>query len=126
MMNTHRLRFQKGDILAIALVLVLAASVFLCFLPGSETALTLQVYQDGVLIRTVPLGEDQQFTISADYTNTVTIRSGAVAITHSDCPGGDCVGCGWTDQPGRSIVCLPNALELRLIGGDSDVDFVVG
>lgn len=126
MMNTNRLRFQKGDILAIGFVVVLAAAVFLCFLPGQESAGVLQVYQEGKLIRTVSLAEDQQFTVSGAYTNTVTVQSGAVAVTHSDCPGEDCVGCGWMDSPGRSIVCLPNALELRLVGVDTDVDFVVG
>lgn len=126
MMNTNRLRFQKGDILAIVFVVVLAAAVFLFFLPGQASAGALQVYQEGKLVRTISLAKDQQFTISGAYTNTVTIRDGAVAITYSDCPGEDCVGCGWMDTPGRSIVCLPNALELRLVGVDSDVDFIVG
>ena len=38
----------------------------------------------------------------------------------------DCVGCGWSNATGRSIVCLPNGLEIRIVSGQSDVDFVVG
>lgn len=119
-------RFQKGDMLAAVLVAVLAVVLFLFFLPGAEPAAAVHLYQDGGLIGTLPLHEDRQVTLTGDYTNTVTVRDGAVAITNSDCPGRDCVGCGWMDRPGRSIVCLPNALELRLVGGESDVDFVVG
>ena len=126
MMKTSRLRFQKGDFLAIMLVAVLGLVIFLCFFPSSKEAGSLEIYQNGVLIRSVPLNEDQQFTITGDYTNTVTIRSGAAAITHSNCPGEDCVSSGWMEHSGRSIVCLPNAVELRLVGTEADVDFVVG
>lgn len=119
-------RFRKGDFLAIALVAVLALAAFFLFLPSDQEAGSVELYQHGVLLRTVPLDQDQVFTVPGDYTNTVTIRSGAVAITCSDCPGQDCVGCGWISTPGRSIVCIPNSLELRLVGVASDVDFVVG
>lgn len=126
MINASRLRFQAGDFLAIALVVALAAAVFLCFLPNKGNAGSVEIYQGGKLVRSVSLDQEQQFTITGDYTNTVTIRDGSVAITQSDCPGEDCVSCGWLNSPGRSIVCLPNAVELRLVGMDSDVDFVVG
>lgn len=125
-MKNSRLRFQKGDLFAAIFVMVLALAVFLYFLPEKGDAARVEIYQDGKFIQSLPLNEDQEFTVSGAYTNTVTVRDGAVAITHSDCPGEDCVGCGWMDRPGRSIVCLPNALELRLVGKDSDVDFVVG
>ena len=125
-MDQNRLRFQKGDILAIAAVVLLAAAVFLCFLPSRDPAGAVEIYQNGKLVQTLPLNVDRELTVTGDYTNTVTVRGGAVAITHSDCPGEDCVGCGWLSSPGRSIVCLPNAVELRLVGVDGDVDFVVG
>lgn len=125
-MDQNRLRFQKGDILAIAAVVLLAAAVFLCFLPSRDPAGAVEIYQNGKLVQTLPLTVDRELTVTGDYTNTVTVRDGAVAITHSDCPGEDCVGCGWLSSPGRSIVCLPNAVELRLVGMDGDVDFVVG
>lgn len=125
-MKDHPMRFRKGDILAVAAVVALAAAVFLLFLPGKAEAGAVEVYQEGKLLKTLSLAEDAQFVLTGECTNTVTVRDGAVAITASDCPGEDCVGCGWIRTPGRSIVCLPNAVELRLVGVDSDVDFVVG
>jgi len=56
----------------------------------------------------------------------VTVKNGKIAVTHSDCPGKDCVGCGWQSQSGRSLVCLPNRMEIRIVTAKSDVDFVVG
>lgn len=121
------LHFRKADMIAIALVLVLAVLIFLCFLPGKDApAAAVQVYQDGKLIRTLPLDQPTELVISGPYTNTITIRDGKVAITCSDCPGEDCVESGWIHSSGRSIVCLPNALELRVVAQSGDVDFVVG
>lgn len=119
------LRFQKGDILAIGLVLVLAVFVFCLFLPGNDEGTRVEIYRDGKLMETLSLEEDREMTLDGDYTNVITVRDGRVAITSSDCPGEDCVASGWISRAGRSVVCLPNGVEVR-VAGDADVDFVVG
>ena len=122
-----KLRFRKTDILAILAVALLAGVVFALFLPGQEgSAARAEIYQDGRLIRSVSLSEDQTFTVDGRYHNTVTVRDGRIAITASDCPGEDCVGCGWRSEAGRSIVCLPNGVEIRIVTEEQDVDIVVG
>lgn len=122
-----RLRFQKADIAAIAAVVVLAILVFLCFLPGSRAnAGYAEIYMDGKLVRTVSLDTPQEFTLTGSYTNTVTVQDGKIAVTASTCPGEDCVGCGWVSTSGRSIVCLPNGIEIRIISQSDGVDLVVG
>ena len=82
------------------------------------------VYQEGKLIREIPLDTDTEFVIEGEYENVVTMKDGTVAITKSDCPGTDCVHSGRIQEAGRSIVCLPNRVEIR-IEGASEVDFVV-
>lgn len=119
-----KLRLQKWDLAAIAGILLVAVVLFCLFLPR-ESGACAEVYQDGRLVRRVFLSEDQEFTVTGKYTNTVTVRNGKIAVTASDCPGGDCVGCGWQKNAGKSIVCLPNALEIRVTSG-GEVDFVVG
>ena len=84
----------------------------------------LSVYQEGALIKEFSLDSDVEFVIEGDYKNVITIKDGKAAITESDCPGTDCVHSGWIHEAGRSIVCLPNRVELR-IEGTSEVDFVV-
>ena len=126
-MQTSSLRFRKTDLIAVAIVVVLAAAVLLAFMPSSDTSpAQIAIYQDGELIKTLSINTPQIFEISGKYTNTVTIQDGKVAITQSNCPGSDCVACGWIANSGRSIVCLPNGVEIRILSQDSDVDFVVG
>lgn len=85
-----------------------------------------QVYQNGELVKTLSLEEDTTFEITGKYSNTITVRGGEIAITASNCPGADCVHSGPIQTCGRSIVCLPNGVEIRVVNAQSDVDFVVG
>ena len=122
-----KLRFGKWDMVALAFVALVAFVVLaLYWLPGASAGRYAQVYQDGKLIKTLSLDAEQDFEVEGRYRATVTVRDGRIAVTASDCPGGDCVRCGWIDGAGRSIVCLPGGLEIRVVGSDADVDFVVG
>ena len=119
--------FKIGDLLVIGVVLALAALCFLAFLPrDTGETVCARIYQNGQLLMTVPLDQNREFSVEGDYCNTVTVKDGEIAITASDCPGQDCVHSGGIRSPGRSLVCLPNALEIRVVSGQSDVDFVVG
>ena len=127
MKKQEHLRFCKGDLLAIALVVILAVSVAVCFLPKNTSApVQAEIYQDGNLLKTVSLEEETSFVVTGKYTNTITVEDGRIAITASDCPGEDCVHSGGIHTTGRSIVCLPNGVEVRVVNAASGVDFVVG
>lgn len=121
-----KLEFCKYDFLAIGTVAAIAILVSVIFWTsvGAEEGSMLSVYQEGALIKEFSLDSDVEFVIEGDYKNVITIKDGKAAITESDCPGTDCVHSGWIHEAGRSIVCLPNRVELR-IEGTSEVDFVV-
>ena len=126
-MSSQRFSFRKGDIFAAILVILLAIGVGIAYLPGNTTGGQVEIYQNGQLLETYPLNADRSISIDADFHNTVQIHSGKVAVTASSCPGTDCVHSGWISTPGRSIVCLPNRVEVRIVGTEeADVDFVVG
>lgn len=120
-----RLRFQKGDWLAVSMVVCLAVLVMLLFLPKRSDDAAVEIYQNGELVKTMPLSEDGVFTLHGSFTNEITVSGGKVCFSASDCPGQDCVLCGSISAAGRSLVCLPNAVEVRITAG-GDVDFVVG
>lgn len=127
MVEAEKLQFRKGDWLAVAIVIVLAISVILCFLPqNSESAAVAQIYLNGELVKSVKLEQDQTFVIADKYSNEITVADGKITVTASDCPGQDCVHSGSIHNAGRILVCLPNGLEIRVLSEQSDVDFVVG
>ena len=124
-MESMRLSFRKGDWIAAALVIVLICVSAVCFwsVDGTESPI-IQIYQNNTLVKECSLDKEETFVIEGAYENTIVIQGGKVAITKSDCPGEDCVHSGWISSMGRSIVCLPNRVEIR-ITGESEVDFVV-
>ena len=127
MPEKDNLRFRKGDLIAIGLVISIAISVILCFLPqGQQNAVQAQIYHNGELIKTVLLNEDQTFVVEDQYSTQITVKDGAISFTESNCPGQDCVHSGSIHHAGRSLVCLPNKVEIRVISEEPDVDFGVG
>lgn len=123
------LHFRRDDLLAMAAVLLLAAAVavWLAIRAAAVDTAAAQVYLAGELAAELPLDRDGTYEVEGAYHNTVTVQDGKVAVTESDCPGGDCLRSGWISTAGRSIVCLPNRMEIRLTGAASDgVDIVIG
>ena len=122
-MHGMRLRFQKGDLLAVAVTLALAAAVFFLFLPRETAeAAMAEIYLDGALIRQLPLDTPTEFEVAGDYHNTVTVRDGKIGVTAANCPDHYCMDRGMCSS-GVQIVCLPNKLIIRFLG-DQAVDSV--
>lgn len=124
-----RLTLCPGDFVAAALILLAALAMLFAFARGPRgRADAVQVWQDGVLLGEYSLAADRELAVGGAYHNTVRIEKGRVCICDADCPGRDCVKSGWQQDNGRSIVCLPNRLELRLVGGGAppEIDGVTG
>ena len=124
------LTFRKGDAVAIAAVVITALAMMAYFLisaahQSGKTA--AKVYLNGEMIREISMDRDSETVVQGEYRNVITVRDGKVSVTESDCPGADCVHTGWIRSAGRSIVCLPNRMEVRVEGaaGDDDVDAVI-
>lgn len=122
-----RLSFRKGDWIAIIGVVVLGVAVagFFCAKCVSSEVEVIQIFQNNQLIRECSLHTEESISVEGAYHNIIEISHGRVAIIESDCPGEDCVHSGFISQAGRSIVCLPNKLEVRIVGTSDDVDFIV-
>ena len=118
---------SKYWILIFAILLAGCLALSLTFM-GGDPAARAEITSGGKVLRVVDLHIDQELVIPCPTggTNTVTVRDGKIAVTGSDCPGGDCIHSGWISASGRSIVCLPNRMEIRIVAVSGEVDFVVG
>lgn len=126
--NRMRLAFCKGDAVVIFFVVMLAVLTGMLFFIGTgrEKGSMVVVYQNGEKTQELPLHADGEILIENSYTNKLVVKQGKVAIVESDCPGMDCVHSGWIKDKGRSLVCLPNRVEIRIEGEiESEVDFIV-
>lgn len=113
---------SKRYIIALAALLAAAAAgiaVWFALRNAEQESPTAEVIQNGKLLRSVPLSENTEFTVTcADGYNTVTVKDGAVMITSADCPDKVCVRTGAISGGAVPIVCLPHRLEIRIVNGN--------
>lgn len=118
---------KKADILILIAALVMAVGIIMYFAQTEADGKTAIILKDGREINRIDLNsaEKYEITVGGEYTNKIVCENGSIGVVHSTCPGGVCVNSGSISEAGRSIVCLPNRMEIR-ITGSSDVDVVVG
>ena len=117
---------------------VFAFAVILSIALGRTPANQAQIYQDGVLIKTVVLSEIEEpysFTVDCDSgINVIYVERGRICVSDADCHDKLCVRQGWISSGATPIVCLPHGLVITLDHSvensrqtdGSDVDAVVG
>jgi len=130
MRSSDDLRFSPWDLTVAAAVLLLS---LVCWLPlrtqAAEGDLTAVLTADGAELDRVSLSalaepQERTYTVNG-MTLTVRFSADGVEVIDSTCPTLDCVHTGLISGPGKSIVCLPARLAIRLTG-DGGVDAVVG
>ena len=106
--------------------LLAVCAVLSVWLLWPSKATQAQIVSDGVVIATVDLHKDQQFTIQGynGGENVVTVKDGKIAVTEASCPDHYCMQRGFCNG-GTAIVCLPNRLVIEFLGAQ-EVDGAVG
>lgn len=120
---------KKGDIFLLAIFV--AAALLIAFSPllqchGSSgkhsQPLVLKIRISGELYGTYDLNKNQSIQIQNPYgSNTLSIQSGTVSMTESDCRNQICVQTGPIEAPGQMIVCLPHELIAEITASSDSV-----
>lgn len=112
----------RSDIILIAVLLVVGLSVLLAFYLGRTEGSVAVVSIDGVKVAEYPLSVDGVYYLNGG-TNVLVIESGKAYIREANCPGyQDCVERGKISFVGESIICLPNKLEVKIVGEGDGID----
>ena len=88
-----------------------------------------EIIQNGVLIRTVDLRMNQEFTVKAGNGgyNKIRVNDGKIAVIEASCPDKICVHQGAIANSSKTIVCLPNKLVIKIVSSKPDsVDGIAG
>lgn len=117
---------KKSDIIIVMIVAVAAISIILAFADNEKGSVAV-ILQDGKEIMRIDINTPgtREIEVNGLYHNSILYKNGRIGVVESDCPGNVCVHSGFISGSGQSIVCLPNRMEIRIVG-ESDVDIVVG
>lgn len=81
----------------------------------------------GKPVASFSLAEDRTYVIDGSGgTNTLVIKDGHAWVEEASCPDGLCKNMGKIHNSSQSIVCLPNEVVIRIVGGEaSEIDAVI-
>lgn len=118
---------KKTDLFLVVLALVAAAGIWLFYSAGAEKGLTAVVTVDGEERAELSLNETDSVTIETEWGyNIVHTENGQVFVTEADCRDQICVNHKKIEKTGETIVCLPHKMVVEIIGGEAEMDMVVG
>jgi hypothetical protein len=121
-----------SDIILIGLLLIISLSAFIIYMTTREdidpNEAHVVVSVNSKVYAKYPLSKDGVYFIQGynGGTNTLVIKDGEAYISDASCPkeGSDvpCTKQGKLSADGllRTIVCLPNRVDVELVGGDND------
>lgn len=109
--------WKRGDIILIALLLLLCGAGALLGFAGMERASSARICVDGVVVAELPLDKDVSFTVECGgFSDVVEIKHGAAFMRSAGCPDGVCVAQGEISRAGECIVCLPGKVTVTITG----------
>jgi hypothetical protein len=121
-----------SDIILIGALLIISLSAFIIYMTTREdidpNEAHVVVSVDGEVVGKYPLSVDGVYFINGydGEKNTLVIKDGEAYISDASCPkdGSDvpCTRQGRLSADGmlRTIICLPNRVEVELVGADPD------
>lgn len=109
-------RLLAGD--AAALLLLSGLALASLKVPGREgRPERAEVLSGGRAVAVLDLGQDRVSEVPGPLGATrLEVRGGRVRVLSSPCPHQVCRHGGWIGEPGDLLVCLPNAVVVRIPG----------
>ncbi len=123
------MKIKVGDIVVILSLVVISCSViFLSFAYSKQSGRSALVNVNGKPTATLKLETPTRLEVTGPVGITVVeVDEKGAFISESPCPHHYCIRMGHARIKGQTIVCVPNGVSLRIIGGDGEgVDGVVG
>lgn len=111
----------KKDLLLILILLSFAGLFFTgSFLLNRKPAITVQITVDGEVAEELDITTNTSLVIQGynGGTNTVVIENGTVYVSEASCPDKLCKDQGTITRSGEMIVCLPNRMIAKIVGGE--------
>lgn len=117
--------FTKWDIVILLFLILIGVFISVwIFRPATVPGNSLEVRQNGRVLKILPLNRDIKETIYSENggTNTFSIQNGSVSMVEADCGDHTCIQTGSIQENGESIVCLPHRLVLQITSSEENTE----
>lgn len=110
------------DLALIAALIIVALIILYVGRAFRTEGSAVEVRINGELCATLPLSENGEFDIAGKC--LLEIENGEARVSYATCKNHICVKHRPIKNAGEAIVCLPNGVTVKIIGGDG-VDLVI-
>ncbi|MEG0050596.1 MAG: NusG domain II-containing protein [Terrisporobacter sp.] len=109
---------KKKDFILIGVILIIIVGSFgFNYYINDKDGEKIEIYVNNKLYKTYDINEEDTLKIETDNGyNVVKIHDNGVEITEASCPDKVCVHSGFINTPSKSIVCLPNKVNIKIAG----------
>ena len=115
--NQTEKKKYRLDIIFIAAILAVSLIAVGILLLTREEGAEVVVSVGGKEVARYPLNKNGEYSVNGG-SNVFVIENGEVYMKTANCHGyQDCVEAGRIKYKNQTIVCLPNKVELRIVGG---------
>lgn len=124
--KTSTAKKYRADVIFIGAILLVALIAVGVLLLTREEGAEVVVSVGGEEVARYPLTANGEYSVNGG-TNVFVIDNGEVYMKSSTCHGyQDCIEAGRIKYKNQTITCLPNEVELRIVGEapENDVEFV--
>lgn len=119
-MNPILKRKTTISLLILFILLLSVGSILYKKTSAGNTPGIANIYQDGILIKSIPLDKDYHATFVIEgkdgVFNKIEVTDGYISVTDASCPDHICVSQGAINNDLIPITCLPNHLVISVEG----------
>ena len=115
--ESSRERKLIRDLTLILVIVLVGLSVFVLSGLLGERGEWVVVSIDGEEVAKYSLDVNGKYTLNGG-TNLLVVSDGVAYVSEADCPDKVCVRTGKISRSGERIICLPNRLEVKVVGGE--------
>ncbi len=119
-MHTLNKRKLLFDGILISVLLLAALAAFLIIRAASKPGSSVRISVNGEITEEYPLSVNAEYELS-DGENILVIENGEAYVRWASCPDKVCVNSGRISRTGERIVCLPNRVEIRVVGESDEI-----
>ena len=122
-------KYKLDIIIVVSLLVITLTTTVILFSVGKKDNLTAKIYRQDEIIEVVDLSketEPREFVINGKESEmTIEVKHNAIRVKKAECPHQDCVTTSWVSNTNRPIICVYNAIYIKVINGVSDIDIEV-
>lgn len=119
-MDKNTAKKGRADLVLILFLLLISFLLLLVLRACSDDGAFVRVSVNGEVVGEYSLSVDGEYSLNGG-TNVLVIKDGEAYVSEANCPDRLCMDQGKISVSGERIICLPNKIEIVVVGDGEEL-----